>query len=165
MDRGTTARDTEVATARAQRERHPAASRRTGLRLAAGSIAGLALLIAGGCATPGSEGTPKPPVLADMRSYRIDLKPRQTLEIRLPSNPSTGYRWVLTDPVTPMVRQVDLRREPGQRSDLAGAPGTEVWQFEGDAKGVGVLNFEYRRTFEPATVPPAQRASFRVHVR
>jgi inhibitor of cysteine peptidase len=104
-------------------------------------------------------------VIADMRDYRIDLALRQVLEIRLPSTPSTGYRWVLVDPVPPTVRQVDLRREPGRRTELAGAPGTEVWQFEGDSKGLGVLNFEYRRTFEPPTVPPAQRASFRVHVR
>jgi inhibitor of cysteine peptidase len=169
MDSGTNARGTGADAARAQRGGQAAASRRAGFRAAAGALAGVALMIAGGCATPAADGTPNPPpgppVLADLRSYRIDLKPRQTLEIRLPSNPSTGYRWVLLDPVPPTVRQVDLRREPGQRSELAGAPGTEVWQFEGDAKGVGVLNFEYRRTFEPPTVPPAQRASFRVHVR
>jgi len=127
------------------------------------------MIVAGGCATPYPDGTanppPRPPLLADMRDYRLDLKPRQGLEIRLPSNPSTGYRWVLLDPVPPMVRQVDLRREPAQRSEIAGAPGTEVWQFEADAEGVGILQFEYRRSFEPPTVPPAQRATFRVHVR
>jgi len=169
MDSGTTGRDTPTDLARAHGGPLGVASRRASLRRAAGVAAGLAMIAAGGCATPASDGTPnppsRPPLLADMRDYRLDLKPRQGLEIRLPSNPSTGYRWVLVDPVPAMVKQVDLRREPNQRSEIAGAPGTEVWQFEADAQGVGILQFEYRRSFEPPTVPPAQRATFRIHVR
>jgi inhibitor of cysteine peptidase len=169
MDTGTPGRDTPTDPVRARRARTGAAPHRGRVRIVAGAAAGLAMLLAGGCATQAPDGTPNPPpgppVLADMRDYRIDLKPRQVLEIRLPSNPSTGYRWVLIDPVPPTVRQVDLRRERSQRTEIAGAPGTEVWQFEGDTKGVGVLQFEYRRTFEPPTLPPAQRAAFRVHVR
>jgi len=166
MDSRTTGRDTDTDLARAHDGMPGTASRRGSLRLAAGVAAGMVMLMAGGCATPPPDGTPVGPLLlADMRDYRLDLKPRQRLEIRLPSNPSTGYRWVLLDPVPGMVKQVGLRREPGQSTPLAGAPGTEIWEFEGDTPGIGILQFEYRRTFEPPTVPPAQRAAFRVHVR
>jgi len=46
-----------------------------------------------------------------------------------------------------------------------GAPGQEVWRFEGATRGIGRLGFVYRRPFEPATLPPAQRTSYRVEVR
>jgi hypothetical protein len=36
---------------------------------------------------------------------------------------------------------------------------------QGATRGIGRLGFVYRRPFEPATLPPAQRTSYRVEVR
>jgi predicted secreted protein len=128
-------------------------------------------VLAAGCTlspladTPPTTQEPAAAVSTDLRGYRLDLRAGERVEIRLPGNRSTGYRWVLVDPVPPMVRQVEAARYDAVRTDLSGAPGTETWLFEAAARGAGQLMFEYRRPFDPPTVPPAQRSSYRVEVR
>jgi len=128
-------------------------------------------MLAAGCTlspladTPPSTQEPAVAVSTDLRGYRLDLRAGERVEIRLPSNRSTGYVWLLVDPVPAMVRQLDAARYETGRIELAGAPGTEVWTFEAAARGTGQLMFEYRRPFDPPTVPPAQRTGYRVEVR
>lgn len=127
-----------------------------------------AAALAGGCTT--STFDPAPPqdpviTVVDLRNYRIDLRVGERVEIRLPGNPSTGYRWTLLDPVPAPIRPIGVARLEPSRTDLAGAPGHEVWTFEAADYGTGSLSFVYRRPFEPASVPPAQRTQYRVEVR
>jgi predicted secreted protein len=143
------------------------AARRTGH-----AIAALALAAASGCAgysapDPGAgPAVPAgPAVVADMRTYRIDLRSGETFEVRLPSAAGTGYRWELVDPVPAPVRAAGVSRTEPPLGDLVGATGQEVWAFQAAEAGRGLLAFVYRRPFDAASVPPAQRAVFRIQVR
>jgi inhibitor of cysteine peptidase len=101
----------------------------------------------------------------DLRGYRIATRVGENFEIRLPGNPSTGYRWTLVDPVPTVVVADGVVRGEGGRGDLVGAGAQETWTFRGAAPGTGWLNFEYRRPFDPPSTPPAQRTGYRVEVR
>jgi inhibitor of cysteine peptidase len=142
--------------------------------VASSALAGLVVVLGlAGCESTGwfkppsssASAAAEGPVVTDLRGFRIDVRRGQTFEVRLPSNASTGYRWTLVDPVPPVVRGVGVGRYEQGRTDLAGAPGIETWTFEAVSAGSGPLNFEYRRPWEPPTVPPAQRAAYRVEVR
>lgn len=131
------------------------------------AIAACAAAMLAGCTTPATEGTaamPEAPMAVDLRDHRIDVRLGQAFEVRLPGNPSTGYRWRLVDPVPALVRQVGVARV-----DLVGggvgAPAQEVFTFEAAGPGVAPLGFEYRRSADLRAEPPAQRANFRVEVR
>jgi predicted secreted protein len=101
----------------------------------------------------------------DLRGFRIASRVGEAFEVRLPGFPSSGYRWTLVDPVPAAVRTVGIGRSDAGPGELSAAPGQEVWRFEGAGTGGGVLNFEFRRSGDPSSAPPAQRASYRVDVR
>jgi inhibitor of cysteine peptidase len=128
------------------------------------------LLLAGGCAKPvvggpSDEPTRDGPVIANLRSYRLEVTQGQVVEVRLPSNPSTGYRWVMVEPMPAVVAALyDAAYVPG-RNDVVGSPGEERWSFVAVKTGSGILRFEYRRPFDAPTVAPAQRASYLLEVR
>jgi inhibitor of cysteine peptidase len=128
------------------------------------------LLMAGGCARPvvggpSSEFTREGPVIANLRNYRLEVKQGQVVEVRLPSNPSTGYHWVMIEPMPAVVAALyDASYVPG-RNDVVGSPGEERWTLVAVAVGTGILRFEYRRPFDAPTVAPAQRASYLFEVR
>jgi len=128
------------------------------------------LLLAGGCARPvvggpSDEPTRDGPVIANLRSYRLEVTQGQVVEVRLPSNPSTGYRWVMVEPMPAVVAALyDAAYVPG-RNDVVGSPGEERWSFVAVKTGSGILRFEYRRPFDAPTVAPAQRASYLLEVR
>jgi len=112
-------------------------------------------------AAPGADGV----AAVDLRGHRIAARVGEAFEVRLPGLPATGYRWSLVDPVPDAVRAVGVGRGDAGPGELGGAPRQEVWRFEGARSGTGILGFEFRRPGDPPTVPPAQRASFRVEVR
>ena len=128
------------------------------------------LLLAGGCARPvvggpSSEPIGDGPIIATMRSYRLEVKQGQVVEVRLPSNPSTGYRWVMVEPMPAVVAALyDATYVPG-RNNVVGSPGEERWTFVAVKPGSGIIRFEYRRPFDADTVAPAQRASYLFEVR
>ncbi len=86
----------------------------------------------------------------------------EEFDIRLPANPSTGYRWQIGVLDERVVRLVDSRYEPGA-TDRVGAGGTDVFSFVGVAKGRGRINLVYVRPWETA-VAPAKTAEYSVDV-
>ena len=146
------------------------APHRAARRLAVLAVAAAAA--AAGCAPftapdPGTTAarTELPAVVADMRTYRIDIRSGEPFEVRLPSGAGTGDRWELVDPVPAQVRAAGVSRVEPALGNLVGAPGQEVWGFQAVEPGRGQLSFVYRRPFDAATVPPAQRATYRIQVR
>jgi inhibitor of cysteine peptidase len=128
------------------------------------------LLLAGGCARPvvgGSSSEPpsEGPMIANLRSYRLEMKQGQVVEVRLPSNPSTGYRWVMVEPMPSVVAALDDARYVPGRTDVVGSTGEERWALLAVKPGSGIMRFEYRRPFDADTVAPAQRASYLFEVR
>lgn len=128
-----------------------------------------AALLCGGCAPPilgeNRVSTPGQMVVADLRDYRIEVMRGQPFEVRLPSNPSTGYRWTIVESPVELIDQTETVRYLPGRTDLIGAPGEERFSFLAVKPGAGNLKLEYRRPFEPAEVVAAQRATFKVEIR
>lgn len=95
----------------------------------------------------------------------IELRSDQELLVRLPSNPTTGYRWSLPA-APPDVLKLEgtpaFERNPAG-AGVVGVPGTEVWRFTPVRKGQQTLLFDYRRPWE-ADAPPAHQLSFTVAV-
>jgi len=85
------------------------------------------------------------------------------LEIRLPANFSTGYRWVLEPPLQAgHVLSEDYLKDSSDSK--AGAPGTQSFRVVFPREGRFNLKFSYRRLWEPSTVSPAQTTNLVVLV-
>jgi len=90
-------------------------------------------------------------VTGDDAGAAFEVSRNDTFEIRLPSNPSTGFSWT---PVPTSGIEVGAPEFVDDVSDLVGAPGYE--RFEVTALQVGPIHvvFEYARSWED--VPPEQ---------
>ncbi len=94
----------------------------------------------------------------------IQVSIGQTLQLRLPSNPTTGYSWNAQQ--TPAELQLDqsaYAADP-QGKNLAGAGGYQTIEFAAKFAGTGELKLEYRRPWEK-DVPPAKTFSVTVTVK
>jgi len=67
------------------------------------------------------------------------------LNFEFTTNPSTGYGWTLTANQTGLLNEV---ASDVTTSRMPGAPGVQIWSFEGNQAGVVALNFIYERSFE-----------------
>ena len=96
----------------------------------------------------------------------IELVPGQFLEIKLASNPSTGYSWTFN------AQSIDLVELQGNSSFVldsdcegrVGCGGSETGKFKVVKQGTGTLRLEYRRPWE-TTAPPAQVFQLSITVR
>ena len=90
----------------------------------------------------------------------IRLKTGDRLELRLKSNPSTGYMWYVQAKSTPLLKLVHQSQteatEPG-----VGRPVFQVFEFEATRTGDGALQLHYVRPWEKPT-PDDER--FEIHV-
>jgi len=116
------------------------------------------------------QGTPKPPpepvtVSADQSGTSVALASGQDLVVRLPSNPTTGYRWIYVEPKDAVLR-VDgpSSYEAQSAGGAAGAGGTEIWKLAPLKPGQQQLRFEYRRPWEQ-DVAPSRVATYTVTVK
>ena len=72
----------------------------------------------------------------------------QTLDVKLESNPSTGYSWQVVE-VPDVLEQVgEAAFATEADGDVVGAAGTETLQFTALGAGTGTLLLEYRRPWE-----------------
>jgi len=93
----------------------------------------------------------------------IEAKAEHPVEIRLPANPSTGYRWML-DPPLQSGRILSESYESGAKDGRVGAPGAQIIQVVFPREGRFNLKLAYRRLWEPLSVPPAQTTNLVVKV-
>jgi len=79
----------------------------------------------------------------------IDATVGQPFSVTLDSNPTTGYRWELAQPldesILQLVQNTYLRSGPA----MPGAGGSEVWTFEPLCQGATMIALRYRRPWEP----------------
>jgi inhibitor of cysteine peptidase len=128
-----------------------------------------AVVIESGCGLfAKSEKPPPPPVTVStaQSGTSVELEPRQSLLVRLPSNPTTGHRWVYVEPKDAILR-VDgpSTYEPSQTAGgPPGAGGTEIWKLAPLKAGQQQLRFEYRRPWEQ-DVAPSQVVTYAVTVK
>jgi inhibitor of cysteine peptidase len=85
----------------------------------------------------------------------------EQFEVRLESNPTTGYAWQVVE--QPDAIELVSSEFEAPDTSLVGAGGIEVFVFEGASAGSGALRLEYVRSFENPPVP-AETAEFQVQV-
>ncbi|MDG6249660.1 protease inhibitor I42 family protein [Methanocalculus sp.] len=119
-----------------------------------------ALLFAAGCVSEQPDAppqTPAPPVSLHMFDATNDggsytFEPGEIIRITLAENPTTGYSWDMAVPAG-----LTLKRDEfiAPDTELAGAPGTHVWEFEAGAPGTYIVEGKYLRPWE-ADAEPAE---------
>lgn len=83
----------------------------------------------------------------------IHLDSGDVLEVRLASNATTGYVWVLDDETVPDSLALVDEEYVEPDSTVVGAPGTQVFKFDASHKGAGILRLEYVRPFDDPVIP------------
>jgi inhibitor of cysteine peptidase len=92
----------------------------------------------------------------------VDLPVGQVMELRLPENPTTGFRWVFIDTGGPACAvSGDSFRPP--TSKALGAGGEHNWEIRGVRPGLCELSLAYRRSF--GSEPPARSFTLKVQVK
>lgn len=89
----------------------------------------------------------------------IALAAGEVIELRLPENPTTGFRWALDGALTPGLSVLEERFEP-PASGRAGAGGVHVWRIA--ARAGGALALACRRGWGAG--PPAARFAVTLRV-
>jgi inhibitor of cysteine peptidase len=72
-----------------------------------------------------------------------------TITIKLPSNPTTGYSWGQPEGGAHL-ELLSTKQEQGA-TDRAGAPGFQIFSFKATETGVSTLTLNYFRPFEKDT--------------
>ncbi|MGQ7956736.1 protease inhibitor I42 family protein [Pseudomonas sp. SP16.1] len=110
-------------------------------------LAGLALLAA--CAHQ-----PSSLHLSEDAQCPLTLDQGQQLILSLPSNPTTGFRWILRDAAPALLHSLgpEVYSNP-EDAGLVGAAGQSTWRFQAREAGEGRLLLTYQRPWETAVAP------------
>ena len=94
----------------------------------------------------------------------LQLQTGQNLTLTLPSNPSTGYRWLLQNPAASILRSLgpEVYSHP-EDAGIVGSAGQSTWRFQALAAGEGHLLLVYQQPWAPE-VKPVQSFDCRILV-
>ncbi|MGE8058686.1 protease inhibitor I42 family protein [Pseudomonas sp. NPDC089547] len=109
---------------------------------------------------------PTQPVELDAESEcPTRLQVGQSLTLTLPSNPTTGYRWLVQNPATNVLQSLgpEVYSAP-EDAGIVGNSGISTWRYQARATGEGHLVLVYQQPWAPE-VPPVQTfdCAIRVH--
>jgi inhibitor of cysteine peptidase len=93
-------------------------------------------------------------------STEVHLKAGDQLELRLKSNPSTGYMWYVQPNSTPLLKLLRQSQTEATQPGV-GRPVFQVFNFEARRAGDGALKLHYVRSWEK---PAPDEERFEVHV-
>jgi len=96
----------------------------------------------------------------------VHIKIVDQLELRLKSNPTTGYMWYVEKDSTPLLKlhhqsQTEVPLPVEEQPALVGRPVFQVFTFEPRHVGTGELKLHYVRSWEPPT-PEDEQFEIRV---
>jgi inhibitor of cysteine peptidase len=94
----------------------------------------------------------------------ITLREGERFTVTLPSNRSTGYRWVIADSTATVIIPTQAPSYFVPRGGGPGVGGSETFTFRASKKGEQSLTLEYRRPWERG-VAALRRASYACLVR
>jgi inhibitor of cysteine peptidase len=94
----------------------------------------------------------------------IEVDVGQEFALVLESNPSTGYRWELAQPLDETILTFVGSEFRPPATPLPGAPGKELRTFRAVGRGATTISLKYVRPWE-TDLPPARTATFPVVVR
>ncbi|HLI26098.1 MAG TPA: protease inhibitor I42 family protein [Chloroflexota bacterium] len=83
--------------------------------------------------------------------------------LTLDSNRTTGYQWLLAEPLDSTILQLDSHVYTRPGTSLPGAGGTETWTFTPLCAGATTVTFVYRRPWEPPS-PSDRRETYDITV-
>lgn len=101
----------------------------------------------------------------DKNGQEISLVMGDSLEVRLASQPGTGYGWQVAGPLPGVLRLVEKALDLGDGSQAPNAPGasaTAVLRFAPVEAGTGELRLVYVRPWEKASAP---KKTYTLHIR
>lgn len=82
---------------------------------------------------------------------QINLKSGVLVELKLEAIQGTGYQWLLKEP-SPLLQQMESDvleySSPANKENMTGQAGFQILRFKALEKGKGVIQLEYKRTFE-----------------
>lgn len=93
----------------------------------------------------------------------VQLKLGDTLEVRLQSNPTTGYQWYVHPRSTPLLKLIGQSQTQAQQPGV-GRPGVQIFRFQAVAAGQGVLLLRYVRAWQKA-LPKEEQFDLQVSIR
>jgi len=121
------------------------------------------LLFAAPALTSKAIAAPAKVVTDSDKGSAVQLKTGDTLEVRLKSNPSTGYAWSLDPKSTPLLKLTgQSTTNPTQPG--VGRPIDQVFEFQAVRAGSGVLLLRYARSWEKPSASD-QQFDLRVTIR
>lgn len=105
--------------------------------------------------TSGCENANEIKVGSDANGQKITLQRSGDLAVRLESNPTTGFRWELTEcDKSVLAPQGEPQYEAAsQNQKVAGGGGWETFQFKPQKAGQTHLKLVYHRIFEKGVEP------------
>lgn len=112
--------------------------------------------LTGGVASCGSRVEGGPVSLGESDAgRRVTVAAGEEVLITLPSNRSSGYRWVVRDSATPTLRSEGEAEyaQDSTRNRMTGVPGAETFRFTAVEPGQGTLRLEYVRPWESGVAP------------
>jgi predicted secreted protein len=118
------------------------------MSIALAAVLAVAMVAGCGSSTTTPTTTPKKPT-SSVKTYtqatkNITAKVGESFIIQLASNPTTGYQWQLTGPLSPAVVKVSNVYVPSKASSATvGSGGIEKWTFKGAATGDALIQLEY----------------------
>jgi len=82
-------------------------------------------------------------------SEEVEIAVGGSLVVHLESNPTTGFKWELSEITDQMVLKQDGEPEfvPPDEA-IPGAGGREIWTFKALSKGTSTISMEYSRPWE-----------------
>jgi inhibitor of cysteine peptidase len=101
----------------------------------------------------------------DKNGQEISLVMGDSLEVRLASQPGTGYGWQLAGPLPAVLRLVEKALDlggGGQAPNAPGASATAVLRFASVEAGTGELRLVYARPWEKESAP---KKTYTLHIR
>jgi predicted secreted protein len=90
----------------------------------------------------------------------VEIKMGDVLEVRLNSNPTTGYAWYVHKQSTPLLKLTGQSQTQSTQPGV-GRPIVQIFDFAPKAKGTGVLLLHYVRSWEQ---PDPNEEQFSLHL-
>jgi len=84
----------------------------------------------------------------------VNLNVGQTVTLLLPTNPTTGYRWLVQNPAASVLRSLgpEVYSNP-EDAGIVGAAGQSTWRYQAKAAGKGHLLLVLQQPWAPEVRP------------
>lgn len=95
----------------------------------------------------------------------LQAKVGERIELQLPAQPGTGYRWELAEALDPSYLALEQETLQEGVAGLDGGSSQQVFVFKALRRGRCQFQLVYRRPFETIVPPTAPRRTYRLRIR